>query len=230
MPSLAALAGSQGYETTAFHPYLSSGWNRPIAYQCLSFDHQLYQEDVEDPYLIRRYISDRSDYETIFDVTGTTSPAFVFNVTMQNHSGYAQGWNNLTKTIRLSTQLRTADSSARAVYRTGPGQRRRAGGTDRLLQPGGGAHPDRLFRGSPAAPEKCLLRGALREKAVGAHHGGGAAAVRRPLLLMGQLRHPGAERRDPQPQLSGGAHRSDGRPAPDGLHELPGPDVPGAAG
>ena len=97
---------------TAFHPYLSSGWNRPIAYQCLSFDHQLYQEDVEDPYLIRRYISDRSDYETIFDVTGTTSPAFVFNVTMQNHSGYAQGWNNLTKTIRLSTQLRTADSSA----------------------------------------------------------------------------------------------------------------------
>ena len=31
---------------------------------------------------------------------------------MQNHSGYAQGWNNLTKTIRLSTQLRTADSSA----------------------------------------------------------------------------------------------------------------------
>ena len=112
MPSLAALAGSQGYETTAFHPYLSSGWNRPIAYQCLSFDHQLYQEDVEDPYLIRRYISDRSDYETIFDVTGTTSPAFVFNVTMQNHSGYAQGWNNLTKTIRLSTQLRTADSSA----------------------------------------------------------------------------------------------------------------------
>lgn len=112
MPSLAALAGSQGYETTAFHPYLSSGWNRPIAYQCLSFDHQLYQEDVEDPYLIRRYISDRSDYKTIFDVTGTTSPAFVFNVTMQNHSGYAQGWNNLTKTIRLSTQLRTADSSA----------------------------------------------------------------------------------------------------------------------
>ena len=67
---------------------------------------------MEDPYLIRRYISDRSDYETIFDVTGTTSPAFVFNVTMQNHSGYAQGWNNLTKTIRLSTQLRTADSSA----------------------------------------------------------------------------------------------------------------------
>ena len=31
MPSLAALAGSQGYETTAFHPYLSSGWNRPVA-------------------------------------------------------------------------------------------------------------------------------------------------------------------------------------------------------
>ena len=52
MPSLAALAGSQGYESTAFHPYQSSGWNRAIVYSNMRFDHQMYQEDVEDPYLI----------------------------------------------------------------------------------------------------------------------------------------------------------------------------------
>ena len=114
MPSLAALAGSVGYDSTAFHPYKSSGWNRPIVYEDMRFDHQLYEEDVTDPYLVRRYVSDQSDYEMLYSITDQAEgdPAFIFNVTMQNHSGYAQGWNNLTKTIRLSTQLRTADSSA----------------------------------------------------------------------------------------------------------------------
>src|SRR5699024_4505619 len=96
MPSLAALAGSQGYETTAFHPYDRSGWNRVLAYDYLDFDHQLYQEDVEEPYYIRRYISDHSDYEMLYRTTEEQEGrTFLFNVTMQNHSGYAQGWNNL---------------------------------------------------------------------------------------------------------------------------------------
>ncbi len=65
MPSLAALAGSQGYETTAFHPYKSSGWNRVLAYDYLDFDHQMYEEDVENPWYIRHYISDLSDYDMV---------------------------------------------------------------------------------------------------------------------------------------------------------------------
>lgn len=31
---------------------------------------------------------------------------------MQNHSSYAQGWNNLEKTVTLSTEQRTADTTA----------------------------------------------------------------------------------------------------------------------
>ena len=116
MPSLAALAGSQGYETTAFHPYKSSGWNRVLAYQYLSFDHQLYQEDVENPWYIRHYISDLSDYDTIFDVTQAQDTTFLFNVTMQNHSGYAQGWNNLERTIDLPAELTRTDSSAEQYF------------------------------------------------------------------------------------------------------------------
>ena len=116
MPSLAAVAGSAGYDSTAFHPYKSSGWNRPIAYRDLGFDHQLYEEDVEDPYLIRHYISDQSDYEKVMETTRNANAAgqkcFVFNVTMQNHSGYSQGWNNLERTIDLPDQLKSADSSA----------------------------------------------------------------------------------------------------------------------
>jgi len=113
MPSLAQSALAQGYHTTAFHPYKSSGWNRPVAYQCLSFLDQLYEEDVENPWRIRSYVSDLSDYRRIFQVTdGAQTPSFVFNVTMQNHSGYAQGWNNLDRTIRLPAGLRAADSTA----------------------------------------------------------------------------------------------------------------------
>lgn len=66
MPSLAALAGNIGYDTTAFHPYKSSGWNRVLAYQYLDFDKQMYEEDVIDPYYIRHYVSDKSDYEMIY--------------------------------------------------------------------------------------------------------------------------------------------------------------------
>ena len=114
MPSLAALAGSVGYDSTAFHPYKSSGWNRPIVYEDMRFDHQLSDEDVTDPYLVRRYVSDQSDYEMLYSITDREEgdPAFIFNVTMQNHSSYAQGWNNLEKTVTLSTEQRTADTTA----------------------------------------------------------------------------------------------------------------------
>ena len=108
MPSLAALAGSQGYDTTAFHPYKSSGWNRVLAYDYLDFDSQLYEEDVVEPYYIRHYVSDLSDYRT----TEEEDRSFFFNVTMQNHSGYAQGWNNLERTILLPDELKQADSTA----------------------------------------------------------------------------------------------------------------------
>ncbi len=116
MPSLAALAGNIGYDTTAFHPYKSSGWNRVLAYQYLDFDKQMYEEDVIDPYYIRHYVSDKSDYEMIYRSTEGEDTTFFFNVTMQNHSGYAQGWNNLERTIELPENLNNADHSAQQFF------------------------------------------------------------------------------------------------------------------
>ncbi len=112
MPSLAALAGSQGYDTTAFHPYKSSGWNRVIAYDYLDFDRQMYEEDVPNPHIIRSYISDKSDYEMIYQSTEAEDSSFFFNVTMQNHSGYAQGWYHLPRHIQLPNNLKAADQTA----------------------------------------------------------------------------------------------------------------------
>jgi len=116
MPSLAALAGGEGYSTTAFHPYKSSGWNRVLAYDYLNFDRQMYEEDVENPYYIRKYISDLSDYQMIFRSTESEEQSFFFTVTMQNHSGYAQGWNNLERTIDLPSALSSADSTAEQYF------------------------------------------------------------------------------------------------------------------
>ena len=80
----------------------------------MRFDHQMYQEDVEDPYLIRRYISDQSDYEKLYEITDGKQgdKTFIFNVTMQNHSSYAQGWNNLEKTVTLPDVQKAADTTA----------------------------------------------------------------------------------------------------------------------
>lgn len=116
MPSLAALAGNIGYDTTAFHPYKSSGWNRVLAYEYLDFEKQMYEEDVTDPYYIRNYISDQSDYEMIYRSTEGEDTTFFFNVTMQNHSGYAQGWRNLEQTIELPDNLNNADRSAQQFF------------------------------------------------------------------------------------------------------------------
>lgn len=118
MPALSALALSEGYHTSAFHPYKSSGWNRPVVYEYMNFQDQFYQEDVEDPYMIRHYISDRSSYEKVFEITEAAQgkPAFVFNVTMQNHSGYAQGWKNLERVIELPEHLDKADPKAEQFF------------------------------------------------------------------------------------------------------------------
>ena len=119
-PALSTVLDAEGFATTAFHPYQASGWNRPMVYQHLDFDTQLYNTDVKAPRMVRRYISDSSSYETIYQITDQAAaegkPAFVFNVTMQNHSGYAQGWKNLQDIFTLSPELEQADPNARQYF------------------------------------------------------------------------------------------------------------------
>ena len=110
-PSLVSLVDELGYHTIAFHPYYSSGWNRTSVYDWLGFDEQWYDEDVEDPSYVRGYISDSCDYSQLYQFTEETEgPTFIFNVTMQNHSSYAQGWNNLSRDVELTGD--SADKSS----------------------------------------------------------------------------------------------------------------------
>ena len=52
----------------------------------------------------------------IFQTTQQQMKSFFFNVSMQNHSGYAQGWNNLERTISLPDSLKLADSNAEQYF------------------------------------------------------------------------------------------------------------------
>lgn len=101
-PSLVSQVRSLGYRAIAFHPYLSSGWNRTSVYPWLGFQAQHYEGDVKDPGYVRSYVSDASDYRQLYRWTDATKgKTFLFNVTMQNHSGYDQGWNNLQNTVSV---------------------------------------------------------------------------------------------------------------------------------
>ncbi len=102
--SLVSLMSELGYETTAFHPYVSSGWNRPLVYSYMGFDNQIFEDDLENPEYVRGYISDQSDYEELESITekANGNPTFIFNVTMQNHGGYNQGWYNLPRVLSLT--------------------------------------------------------------------------------------------------------------------------------
>ena len=105
VPSLASEMKNLGYYSIAFHPYLSSGWNRTSVYDWMGFDIQYYEEDVVDREDVRQYVSDSCDYAQLYRWTEESDgPTFLFNVTMQNHSGYAQGWKNLERSVEVVDQ------------------------------------------------------------------------------------------------------------------------------
>lgn len=102
--SVVSLMNHLNYRTIAMHPYLSSGWRRPIVYKAMGFDEQYYLKDFSEQELIRRFVSDKSQYRKIyklFEEKRIDDRVFIFDVTMQNHGGYADE-ANMKKTIELS--------------------------------------------------------------------------------------------------------------------------------
>ncbi|MCD7843551.1 MAG: LTA synthase family protein [Clostridiales bacterium] len=107
MPSLVSWAEALGFSTTTIHPYYSSGWNRVQVYNYFGVDTQLWNTDFLNPKYVRGYISDQSDFEMIESITEAADgeSTFIFNVTMQNHGGYRQGWSNLTREVTLTGSM-----------------------------------------------------------------------------------------------------------------------------
>lgn len=86
------IKGQEGYRNAvAVHPYHASGYNRNRVYPLFSFDEFLSLEDFSDGTFVRDYISDESDYqmlEKLYEQKEEGTSLCLFNVTMQNHSGY----------------------------------------------------------------------------------------------------------------------------------------------
>lgn len=89
----------------ATHPYEARGFNRPAAYSALGFADFLAEDKFMNPSYLRGHMTDAADFNNIIELyeayengtsqyglskeaVGGNAPFYLFNVTMQNHSGY----------------------------------------------------------------------------------------------------------------------------------------------
>lgn len=123
--SLVAQMNALGYTSVAMHPYYSSGWNRVAVYGDLGFDRWLFLDDFTDRETYRGYVTDRSNYENLirlYEEKDEGEPLFLFNVTMQNHSGYSVPWTTLPREVWLTGAMKgrfsTVDQYLSLVYQS----------------------------------------------------------------------------------------------------------------
>lgn len=96
--------GSMGFHSLAFHPYVIENWNRNRVYPHLGFDTLLSWDDMESLEFVRWCVSDRCNYQEVIRryEENDSDLFFMFNVTMQNHGGYAGEFENFSDTVDLS--------------------------------------------------------------------------------------------------------------------------------
>lgn len=81
-----------GYDTTAIHPNHGTNWNRENVYNAFGFDNFLTIQDFQDAEKLRGMVTDAATYDKILQMLDENpNPQFIFDVTMQNHSGYDTG-------------------------------------------------------------------------------------------------------------------------------------------
>lgn len=92
-----------GYDTLAMHPNHATNWNRENVYEDFGFDEFLSIDDFEDSETLRGMVTDSATYDTILEqLESNSNPQFIFDVTMQNHSGYETNLIPSDKRVELS--------------------------------------------------------------------------------------------------------------------------------
>ncbi|MBE6040265.1 MAG: LTA synthase family protein [Clostridiales bacterium] len=110
-PSLASYMKSRGYGgNITFHPGMANSYNRDVVYPLLGFDTHVSFDDLEDPELLRDYVSDEYDYRYVeeeyekFRAEDPKDPFWMFNVTIQNHAGYMYSAGIVDAGIEIESQ------------------------------------------------------------------------------------------------------------------------------
>ena len=107
--SIVGQLGNLGYKKVAMHPYLPSGWNRPVVYKHFGFDEVYFKDDFKRRKFLRNYVSDKTNYDNvirIFEEKEEGEKLFVFNVTMQNHGAFNVAYKGLRRTVWLTDELK----------------------------------------------------------------------------------------------------------------------------
>lgn len=102
--SLASWLKELGYSTLAVHPYYASGWDRELVYPLIGFEDTAFIDKFSNAGKVRKYVSDGAAFDYIisqYENKEEGKPFFCFEVTMQNHSGYTEVFENFTPDIRV---------------------------------------------------------------------------------------------------------------------------------
>lgn len=111
VPALATYLKELGYQTVAMHPYYATGWNRDKVYPLLGFDDFLDKSDYTKATMLRGYVDDMSCTEKLIELYEQKregQPLFAFQVTMQNHSPYDNGYQLMDGNIEIDGDTHSA--------------------------------------------------------------------------------------------------------------------------
>ena len=86
-----------GYTCVAMHPYYETGWSRNQVYPHLGFDEMYFIDYFDQTQKLREYITDQELYDKIierYENRKKNEKLFVMGITMQNHGGYTESYDN----------------------------------------------------------------------------------------------------------------------------------------
>lgn len=111
--SMVSTLKANAYTCVAMHPYYETGWNRNTVYPNMGFDETYFIDDFDKDNTIREYIKDQELFDKIIDryeKKADDENLFIMGVTMQNHGGYGEKYDNFDQRIfKLGTSYTDAN-------------------------------------------------------------------------------------------------------------------------
>lgn len=116
--SMVSYLNSEGYTSVAMHPYYRTGWSRNTVYPKLGFDEMHFLDDgdsyFDESNIMRDYVTDQELFDKIiarFEAKGQDEKLFIMSITMQNHGGYKNEYENFTSDVYEQGGMLFTDAS-----------------------------------------------------------------------------------------------------------------------